>query len=165
TGRPARSPVFARLPRGVCWCPARFFSPCAGASAVRPGQPGRPNDRSPSLGQMRRFSSWRLSMTLSWIGRMLREGSWPVPRSGRKQYRRPSPARPRAEALEDRQVPTVSFFGGNLLPHVQAQALFLGREFSSAPANAETATLDAFLKDLTGGPYLQTLARAGYGVG
>jgi hypothetical protein len=96
---------------------------------------------------------------------MLRDGSWPVPRSGRKQYRRPSPARPRAESLEDRQVPTVSFFGGNLLPHVQAQALFLGRAFSSAPASTETATLNAFLKDLTGGPYLQALSRAGYGVG
>ena len=104
-------------------------------------------------------------MTLSCIGRMLREGSWPVPRSGRKRYRRPSSARPRAESLEDRQVPTVSFFGGNLLPHVQAQALFLGRAFSSAPASTETATLDAFLKDLTGGPYLQALARAGYNVG
>jgi hypothetical protein len=96
---------------------------------------------------------------------MLREGSWPVARSGRKRYRRPSSVRPRAESLEDRQVPTVSFFGGNLLPHVQAQALFLGRAFSSAPASTETATLDAFLKDLTGGPYFQALARAGYNVG
>jgi hypothetical protein len=76
-------------------------------------------------------------------------------------------ARPRLalEALEDRQVPTVSFFGGNLLPQVQAQALYLGNEFSSAPARTAPATLDAFLKDLTGGPYLQALARAGYGVG
>jgi hypothetical protein len=62
-------------------------------------------------------------------------------------------------------VPTVSFFGGNLLPQVQAQALYLGNEFSSAPASAETATLDAFLKDITGGPYLQALANAGYNVG
>src|ERR1700757_4226730 len=76
-----------------------------------------------------------------------------------------SQARLRVEALEDRQVPTVSFFGGNSLPQVQAQALYLGNEFSSAPAGAETATLDAFLKDLTGGPSLQALARAGYNVG
>jgi hypothetical protein len=59
----------------------------------------------------------------------------------------------------------VSFFGGNLLSHVQAQAVFLGQGFSSTPANAETATLDAFLKDITGGPYLQALSRAGYNVG
>ena len=68
-------------------------------------------------------------------------------------------------ALEDRQVPTVSFFGGNLLPQVQAQALYLGNEFTSAPASAETATLDAFLKDVTGGAYMQALTRAGYNVG
>ena len=73
--------------------------------------------------------------------------------------------RPRFEALEDRQVPTVSFFGGNVLPHVQAQALFLGQEFSSAPANAQTATVNAFLKDITGGAYTQALTRAGYNVG
>src|SRR5262249_60732752 len=72
---------------------------------------------------------------------------------------------PRIEALEDRQVPTVSFFGGNVLPQVQAQALYLGNEFSSAPANAEPAALDAFLKDITGGPYMQAHTRAGYNVG
>jgi hypothetical protein len=74
-------------------------------------------------------------------------------------------SRPALEVLEDRRVPTVSFFGGNLLPQVQAQALFLGNEFSSGPASAETATLDAALKGLATGPYLQALTRAGYGVG
>jgi hypothetical protein len=96
---------------------------------------------------------------------MLKQLTRPVSRPGSSQSRRPSPVRLQVEALEDRQVPTVSFFGGNLLPQVQAQALFLGNEFSSAPANTETATLDAFLKDVTGGPYLQALARAGYNVG
>jgi hypothetical protein len=104
-------------------------------------------------------------MALSWIRRLLQKMSRPVSRSGRTQPRRPSRARLGVEALEDRQVPTVSFFGGNLLPQVQAQALYLGNEFSSAPANTEPATLDAFLKDITGGPYLQALARAGYNVG
>jgi hypothetical protein len=96
---------------------------------------------------------------------MLKKKWRPVSRSGRKHSHRPSPVRPQIEALEDRQVPTVAFFGGNLLSHVQAQALYLGNEFSSAPANAETATLDAFLKDVTGGPYMQALTRAGYNVG
>jgi hypothetical protein len=96
--------------------------------------------------------------------------SWFMRRLGKRSSaaagpRRPSFARPRLEALEDRQVPTVSFFGGNLLPQVQAQALYLGNEFSSAPASTETATLDAFLKDITGGPYMQALTRAGYNVG
>ena len=104
-------------------------------------------------------------MTLSSMIRLLQKKSWPVARSGRKPHRRPNAARPRFDSLEDRQVPTVSFFGGNLLPHVQAQALFLGREFSSAPASSETTTLNAFLKDITSGAYLQALGRAGYGVG
>jgi hypothetical protein len=100
-----------------------------------------------------------------WVSRVLKKLSRPVSRPGRQQSRRPGPVRPRVEALEDRQVPTVSFFGGNLLTQVQAQALYLGNEFSSAPANTTTATLDAFLKDITGGPYLQALARAGFNVG
>ena len=104
-------------------------------------------------------------MTHFSITQLFKKKSWPISRSGPKQYRRRSSARPRFEALEDRQVPTVSFFGGNLLTHVQAQAVFLGHEFSSAPANAETATLNAFLKDITSGAYLQALGRAGYGVG
>src|SRR5262249_49402467 len=102
-------------------------------------------------------------MAFSLIGRMLKNESWPFGRSGRKQRRR-QPAQPRFESLEDRQVPTVSFFGGNLLPHVQTQAVFLGNEFSTSPANAETATLNFFLKDLTGGAYMQALARAGFNV-
>jgi hypothetical protein len=69
------------------------------------------------------------------------------------------------EPLEDRQVPTVQYFGGNLLQHVEAQALYLGNEWSAVPSDAaETATLDAFLKDLTGGAYMDALTRTGYGV-
>jgi hypothetical protein len=104
-------------------------------------------------------------MMLSLIGPMLRKRSCPVPRSDRRRHGRPTATRPWVEALEHRAVPTVSFFGGNVLPQVQAQALYLGSAFSSTPANSEPATLDAFLKDITGGPYLQALARAGYNVG
>src|SRR5262249_58679222 len=111
------------------------------------------------------ISPRRFFMTLYSITQLFKKESWPVSRSGRRQYRRRSASRPRFEALEDRQVPTVSFFGGNVLPHVQAQAVFLGHEFSSAPANAETTPLNAFLKDITSGAYLQALGRAGYGVG
>jgi hypothetical protein len=97
---------------------------------------------------------------MNWFMRLFGKRSSVAARS-----RYPSSTRLQVEALEDRQVPTVSFFGGNLLPQVQAQALYLGNEFSSAPASTAPATLDAFLHDLTGGPYLQALARAGYHVG
>jgi hypothetical protein len=52
-----------------------------------------------------------------------------------------------------------------VLPQVQAQALYLGNEFSSAPANTQPAAVDAFLRDITSGPYMQALTRAGYNVG
>jgi hypothetical protein len=63
-------------------------------------------------------------------------------------------------------VPTVNYYGGNLLTHVEAQALFLGNEWSSVSADAaQTTTLNSFLTDLTGGAYMDALTRAGYGVG
>jgi hypothetical protein len=102
-------------------------------------------------------------MTLPRIGRIWR--SRQVSESKRKLRLSRSRSRPDVEALEDRQVPTVSFFGGNLLSHVQAQAVFLGQEFSSTPANAEIAPVNAFLGDITSGPFMQALARAGFNVG
>jgi hypothetical protein len=102
-------------------------------------------------------------MALTWISRLLQRVSRPLSRSDTNQSCRAAPLR--VEALEDREVPAVTFFGGNLLTQVQAQALFLGNEFSSAATSTERATLDAFLKDTTGGPYMQALARAGYNVG
>jgi hypothetical protein len=67
--------------------------------------------------------------------------------------------------LEDRAVPAVVYFGGNLLPNVEAQALFLGEQWSSGPNTSAQATLNSFLGDVTGGAYLDALTRAGYGVG
>src|SRR4051812_2285539 len=69
------------------------------------------------------------------------------------------------ETLEARDVPTVTFHGGNVLPHVEAQALYLGSQWSSVSSNTTlTATVDSFLKDVTGGAYMTTLNSAGYGV-
>jgi hypothetical protein len=97
---------------------------------------------------------------MSWFSR------WVWGRSRAAGAPRRTFSRPQVEALEERQVPTVSYFGGNVLPHVEAQALFLGNEWSSVPANAaQAATLNGFLTDVTGGSYLDALTRAGYGVG
>src|SRR3954464_138917 len=95
---------------------------------------------------------------MSWFPR------WFGKRSGvARTPRRTSPARLQVETLERRDVPTVSYFGGNVLPHVEAQALFLGNEW--APATAQTTTVNNFLTDVTGGAYMDALTRAGYGVG
>jgi hypothetical protein len=63
-------------------------------------------------------------------------------------------------------VPAVVNYGGNLLAHVEAQALFLGNEWSTVSADAaQTATVNSFLTTLTGGAYMDALTNAGYGVG
>jgi hypothetical protein len=87
-------------------------------------------------------------------------------RRSRRTVQRPrAKFRPQLEALEQRQVPTVLYYGGNLLPQVETQALYYGNEWSSVSADsAQMATLDSFLKDITGGAYLDALRRAGYGV-
>lgn len=72
----------------------------------------------------------------------------------------------RLEMMEDRDVPTVLDYGGALLPHVEAQALFLGSEWSAVSTDAaQTHTLNSYLSDLTGGAYVDALSNAGYGVG
>jgi hypothetical protein len=97
-----------------------------------------------------------MSWLTSWLGRRPRAAL---------ATRSVNPARPRVEALEERQVPTVQYFGGALLTHVEAQALYYGNEWSSGQQAGQTATLDAFLKDITGGAYMDALTNAGYGVG
>lgn len=75
-------------------------------------------------------------------------------------------AKPRVESLEDRCVPTVQYYGGNVLTHVEAQALFLGKDWSTISTDAaQTKTLNSFLTDVTGGAYVDAFTNAGYGVG
>ena len=76
--------------------------------------------------------------------------------------RRPSTARLHLESLEERQVPTVTFHGGNLLAHVETQALYLGNAWSTQSTPAQ---LDGFLGNVTGGAYMDALTRAGYNLG
>ena len=42
-------------------------------------------------------------------------------------------ARPQLEALEDRQVPTVVYNGGAVLQNVEAQALYIGDQWTANP--------------------------------
>ena len=67
------------------------------------------------------------------------------------------------ESLETRENPAVHYFGGNLLPHVEAQPVYYGTGWSSL--TGLRGYTDAFLKDVTGGAYMDALTRAGYGVG
>jgi hypothetical protein len=73
---------------------------------------------------------------------------------------------PNLEALDERCQPTVLFYGGNLLPKVEAQAVYLGSQWATPTSSMPTAsTIDASLADLTTGTYMDALNQAGYGVG
>src|ERR1043166_192417 len=72
--------------------------------------------------------------------------------------------RPQFEVLEDRTVPTVTYHGGALMPHVEAQAGYLGADWNK-PANLpQTVALDTFVRPLVTGPYMDGLTPAGYRV-
>jgi len=73
--------------------------------------------------------------------------------------------RPAVEPLESRTVPTVTYHGGALMPHVEAQAIYLGADWNNAALQPQTRTLDGFLASLVNGPYMDNLSMAGYGVG
>lgn len=91
--------------------------------------------------------------------------SWFFPRRNPRQTARRLRCRPRLEPLEDRAVPAVSYFGGDLLTHVEAQAVYLGSAWNSSANAGTTGTLDNYLNFLVNSPYTEALTRAGYGVG
>jgi hypothetical protein len=85
--------------------------------------------------------------------------------SQKSQKSRPT-FRPTLEGLEERTVPTVTFHGGAVLPHVKVQALFLGVQWRNDPALYRQAqSLDGFLHSLVNSSYMDALTSAGYGVG
>jgi hypothetical protein len=74
-------------------------------------------------------------------------------------------ARLNLEALEDRLVPTITFHGGALLPHVEVQAMYFGQDWMYGQNATLKNTLDSFLGTLVNGSYMDMLTNAGYGVG
>jgi hypothetical protein len=80
---------------------------------------------------------------------------------------RPAPrARLRLEELEQRQVMTVTYHGGALLPHVEVQGLYYGQNWYYNGANYQlTGALEGYLRFLPNSTYMDMLTNAGYGVG
>jgi hypothetical protein len=73
---------------------------------------------------------------------------------------------PVLEALEGRAVPAVSYHGGALLPHVEAQALYLGNQWAANPTvSAQVGYLEGFLNNIVHSSFMDALSKAGYGVG
>src|SRR5256885_8483443 len=83
------------------------------------------------------------------------------PRSRKQASRRPFGF----EHLEGRDLLAVTFHGGQLLPHVEAQAVYLGSDWSSPTLQTQSAALDQYLGYLVQSPYMDMLTQAGYGVG
>src|SRR4051812_40609534 len=69
------------------------------------------------------------------------------------------------ESLERREVPTVTFQGGEVLDQVSIQALYLGSDWQSNPTlQGQTGQFDDYLSYLVKSPYFDALASAGYGI-
>lgn len=81
------------------------------------------------------------------------------------RMRRRLPRRPDWEIMEDRCVPTVTYHGGYVLPHVEAQSIFYGNLWNSLQYAGKRQTLDNFIKYAVTSTFMDGLTRAGYGVG
>jgi hypothetical protein len=75
-------------------------------------------------------------------------------------------ARPQLEAPEERQVPTVTYHGGAVLQNVEAQALYIGDQWSANPTlSSQAGYLEGFLGTIVNSSFMDMLSNAGYGVG
>jgi hypothetical protein len=87
----------------------------------------------------------------------------------RARSNNPRPTAARAplalEELEQRLVPTVTWHGGPVLPHVEVQAVYYGSDWFTSANSQLAGRLDAYLRYLVNSPYLDMLTNAGYGVG
>ena len=85
-------------------------------------------------------------------------------RTQTKRARRP--ARCWFEQLEAREVFNATYHGGALIPHVEAQAVFLGSQWTTnSTLITEAAAVDNMLAYTVQSPYMDLMADAGYNVG
>jgi hypothetical protein len=88
-----------------------------------------------------------------------------LPGRSRKSVTKPTSTRPGLESLEDRQVPTITYHGGALMPHVEVQALYMGSDWATPAYSSQANFLDGFLNNVVHSSYMDMLTNAGYGVG
>src|SRR5438105_1225885 len=88
-----------------------------------------------------------------------------LPRRSRS-LRKPARRTYSVEQLEGRDLLAVTFHGGQLLPHVEAQAVYLGSDWSgNATLNTQATAVDQYMAYLVQSPYMDMLTNAGYNVG
>ena len=85
----------------------------------------------------------------------------------RRRRRAPiCPIAAQVETLESRALLTVTYNGGALLPHVEAQAVYLGSQWgSSSSLQGQETQIDQYLATIVNSPYMDMLTNAGYNVG
>src|SRR4051794_14633270 len=98
---------------------------------------------------------------MTWFG----DGTWIRLGTDSLQTGRRTSRRPHWEIMEDRCVPTVTYHGGYLLPHVEAQSIFYGNLWNNSRYAGQRQTLDNFIKYAVKSTFMDGLTRAGYGVG
>ena len=89
---------------------------------------------------------------------------------GRRLRRMPaatfSPVAAEVQVLDSRKVLTVTFHGGAVLAHVEAQGVYLGSDWASnATLYNQTGQNEKFLSTIVQSSYMDTMTQAGYNVG
>src|SRR5262249_59051075 len=70
------------------------------------------------------------------------------------------------DALEERQMLSVTFHGGAVLPNVEVQGYYYGSDwYNNSTLYSQTGYLDGYLGNIVNSPYMDMLNNAGYGVG
>lgn len=99
-----------------------------------------------------------------------RKGQWGfgiagARKEGQRKGRRRLSVAGQVEKLEARELLTVTYQSGALLTNVEAQAVYLGSDWSAnSSLQSQAKATDQFLSTIVSGPYMDMLTGAGYGV-
>src|SRR5947208_1033468 len=91
-----------------------------------------------------------------WFGSRISSSRTAVGHSTRRKS-----VQPALEALETRDVPTVTFHGGPLLRNVEVQGLYLGSDWSTnATLRQQSGQFEGFLNNIVHSSYMDMLTNA-----
>jgi len=83
-----------------------------------------------------------------------------------RSSRSPVRFQPTLECLDDRVVPTVTYHGGAVLPHIEVQGMYLGSDWATNTTYYnQTAQFESFNRFLPQSSYMDLLTQLGYGAG
>jgi hypothetical protein len=87
-------------------------------------------------------------------------------RTDRRSNRRSQTFRPTMGQLEERQLLTLAYYGGPVIPNVQVETLYLGQDWADSSRNLPMAQqLTNFFTWITNSPYMDSLGKYGVNPG